>query len=102
MEKSQEAITKWLRKSGLRVNYDKTDLCLFYKKDTTPVSVSVGDTVIKSRSKINVLGVVFDCKLQWSNHRASIIMKANRALNAIKLICKYFTSTELLQLLTSN
>ena len=29
MKKSLEAITKWLKKSGLKVNDDKTELCLF-------------------------------------------------------------------------
>ncbi len=29
LEKSLEAITKWLRDSGLKVNQAKTDLCLF-------------------------------------------------------------------------
>jgi hypothetical protein len=49
MEKSLEAISKWLRKSGLKVNDDKTDLCLIYNRYTTPISV--GNTIIKSRSE---------------------------------------------------
>ena len=38
MEKTLEAMTKWLRKSGLVVNQAKTDLCLFYKKDQCPLT----------------------------------------------------------------
>ena len=102
MEKSLESLTKWLKKSGLKVNDAKTDLCLFYKNDTTPVVLTLGDSSIRSKNEINVLGVVFDSKLQWANHVATIIKKASRALNAIKLIKKYFTSSELLSLLTSN
>ena len=33
MEKSLEAITKWLRKSGLKVKDKKTELCLFHRKN---------------------------------------------------------------------
>jgi retron-type reverse transcriptase len=33
MKKSLKAITKWLKKSGLKVNQEKTELCLFYKND---------------------------------------------------------------------
>ena len=46
--------------------------------------------------------MLFDSKMQWSNQVAKTIKKASKALNAIKLIRKYFTSKELLQLLTSN
>jgi hypothetical protein len=33
MEKSVEPITKWLRKSGLKVNDGKTELCLLNRMD---------------------------------------------------------------------
>ena len=102
MKKSLESITKWLKKSGLKVNNEKTDLCLFYRHDTSAVSLNLGDITLKSKNEINVLGVLFDSKMQWSNQVAKTIKKASKALNAIKLIRKYFTSKELLQLLTSN
>ena len=53
-----------------------------------------------SSKTINVLGVLFDQKLQWSDHIASCIAKSNRALSAIRLIRKFFTTKELLQLVT--
>ena len=102
VEKSLETITKWLKKSGLKVNQDKTDLCLFYKHDTAPIKIKIGDSILQTKNEINVLGVLFDSKLKWSNHVSKVITKANKALNAIKLIRRYFNSTELLQLLTSN
>jgi hypothetical protein len=40
--------------------------------------------------------------MQWSSHVSKVIIKANKALNAIKLIRKFFNKKELLQLLTSN
>ena len=52
--------------------------------------------------KKNVLGIVFDSKLQWSNQVSTAIQKASIAVNDIKLIRKFFTSKELLLLLTSN
>ena len=48
---------------------------------------------------MNVLGVCFDSKLTWSMHVANSINKANKALHAIRLIKKYFTHFEILQLL---
>ena len=102
MEISLSLIMKWLTGSGLKVNEQKTDLCLFYKKDCTPVGLIVGDVIIRSNKRIMVLGVLFDCKLQWVQHVSQAFLKANSALNAIKIIKKYFTKEELLGLLTSN
>ena len=51
---------------------------------------------------MNVLGIIFDTKLQWAPQVANSINKANSALNAIRLIKKFFNPTELLQFLTSN
>jgi hypothetical protein len=68
MEKLLEAIIKWLRNSGLKVNDGKTEMCLFYKHDTTPIIIRVGDLSIRSNKEINVLVVTFDSKLWWSNH----------------------------------
>ena len=51
---------------------------------------------------MNVLGVVCDSKLKWAKHFATQINKSNRALHAIKMIRKYFTKENILQLLTPN
>ncbi len=102
MKKSLEAITKWLKKSGLKVNQEKTELCLFYKNDLAPVSISVSGIDITSKSTINVLGVLFDSRMLWSHHVDRIILKANKALNAIKILRKFFNTSELIMLVTSN
>ena len=97
-----ELLSRWLSKSWLKVNEAKTDLCLFYKQDSQKVSIILNGTTITSKSTINVLGVLFDSKMQWSQHVSASINKANSALHAIRMIRKFFTSTELLQLITSN
>ena len=102
MEDSIEAIRTWIKKSGLKINENKTEICLFNKKDTPSVYVKVGDDSIKSNDVINVLGVLFDSKLCWSPHIKNAISKSSKALNALRIIRKYFTSKELLQLVTSN
>ena len=92
----------WLIDSGMKVNEAKTDVCLFHRGDTTPISLNINGNIIKSNNKINVLGVIFDSKMQWSDHIAHAIKRATGALNAIRLIRKFFTKGELLQLITSN
>ena len=51
---------------------------------------------------MNVLGVTFDSKLNWSIQVANSISKANKALFALRLIKKFFTKNEMRTLLDSN
>ena len=81
-------IMKWLKDSGMLVNESKTDLCLFHRGDTTPITIKLNGKNIKSNKSINVLGIIFDAKMQWSDHIAHAIKRSNKALNAIKLIQK--------------
>jgi hypothetical protein len=51
---------------------------------------------------MNVLGITFDSKLQWSKQVANVVKKSTKALHAIWLIRPYFSFSELRSLLTSN
>ena len=102
MKTKLEAILLWLTKSGMVVNESKTGLCVFYKQDYRPLVVELNGKLIISQSTINVLGVIFDSKLQWALQILHCVSKSLNALNAIKLIKKFFNRTELLQLVTSN
>ena len=75
---------------------------LFYKNDVAPVTIVVQNTTVKTKSTITILGVLFDCKLQWGHHVSQVIHKPNKELNAIKLIRKFFKMSELISLATSN
>ena len=88
-------MTKWLRDSGLKVNEEKTEMCLFHRYDHHPITIVLNGKQIMSSNRMNVLGVTFDSKLQWGDHISSTVKKANTALHAIRLIKQYFTPTEL-------
>ena len=66
MQKKIEAMTKWLRDSGLTVNEAKTECCLFYKNDHQLINLTINNVEIRSKPTINVLRVLFDSKLNWS------------------------------------
>jgi hypothetical protein len=78
IEKILRAITKWLRDSGLVDNQNKTELCLFYKRDVSSITITLGDAQIKSKQELNVLVVIFDSRLQWSNHVNSVLIKPTK------------------------
>ena len=88
--------------SGLVVNDEKTDVCLFYKNDCQAIELRVNNKLIKSKSTINVLGVTFDSKLQWGTQFAQAITKSKQALHAIRLVSRYMRKSEVKLLLTSN
>ena len=93
---------RWLKKSGLKVNEKKTELCVFHRIENTEGSILVDDNLVRSKNEINVLGITFDSKLQWIPQVSRAINGANKSLQAVKLISKYFNKIEITQLLTSN
>ena len=75
MQRSLEAITKWLRESGLMVNEAKTEMCLFHRSSVKIINITVNNFIVRSTPQINVLGVTFDSKLQWTEQVANSIKK---------------------------
>jgi hypothetical protein len=86
-----------LKDSGLKVNENKTELCIFHQKEATE-----GQLQIASKEDTNILGMTFDSKLKWGPQVSQAIEVANKALQAIKMIRRFFTTLEIIQLLTSN
>jgi hypothetical protein len=77
-------------------------ISLVFEIDVGSVSVMVGNDRIITSKQMNVLGVIFDSKLQWNAQVSSCLKKANKSLCALKLIRRYFNTKELLQILTNN
>ena len=77
-EKKLRLISKWLKDSGLKINENKTELCLFHRNDHAPITISINGIIVKSKSSINVLGVQFDSKLSWND-------QVNKAINKAKI-----------------
>ena len=101
LEKELEMIVKWLKDSGLRVNTGKTEICLFHRNDQPQLTLNLMSEQIQTKKSMNVLGVIFDCKLDWHEQVANAIKKSNKSLFAIKMISKFFTSKEIKILLDS-
>ena len=102
LEKRLEMITKWLKGSGLVVNEFKTEICLFHYNDQPLISIMLEGARIMSKKSMNVLGVVFDSKLNCSTHVAQTIVKANKALIALRLIKRFFSISEMRTLFDAN
>ena len=51
---------------------------------------------------MNVLGVVFNSKLNWQIHISNAISKAKKSFYALRLVKKYFNETQMRTLIDSN
>ena len=58
MKKDLEIMTKWLKDSGMKVHEAKAEMCVFHRKETSPVSLTLNQTIITSAPSINVLGIL--------------------------------------------
>ena len=102
MKKTLEAITKWLKKSGLKGNDGKTEICLFHCHKQSRIAITINNEILHSKPNMNVTGEIFDSKLNWADHVLNAISKTNKALHCIRQIKHYFTPKEVEDLFTSN
>ena len=65
IETSLTNILAWMKASGLKVNETKTEICLFSRSDVASLNIVIKGVNVTISREINVLGVVFDAKLQW-------------------------------------
>ena len=95
------SVTNWLSGSGLKINDQKTEICIFHRREQISLNISINNTEIQTSNKINILGMIFDSNLSWDHQYNHAIKEANHNLYAIKITAKYFTSEEKKTLLTS-
>jgi hypothetical protein len=100
-QESVDRVVDWLTKSGMKVNLGKTEVVIFHKIDTASEELVVVGNLVKSKKSMKILGVEFDSRLSWEAHIQGSISGANRALQGIRIIKRFFTKTECVQLLTS-
>ena len=66
METSLDTIINWMRASGLKVNEEKTELCLFYRTMPPSLTLQIGNQMVSTTPFMNVLGVLFDATMKWT------------------------------------
>ena len=100
-EMESAKIIKWIKESGLVVNENKTEVCLFHRFDARIKTIDIGTKKVEVSGQMKILGIIFDSKLTWYNQACKSIASANKAKQALRLIARYFTSAELLKLSTA-
>ena len=70
-------------------NPDKCPFTLLGVKDELQSNLASNNVTINKSSKGKVLGIIFDCKLDFSMHLTIITKKANLNPNALTRVQKY-------------
>jgi hypothetical protein len=68
MEMNFEMITKLLKDSDLKGHKTKTEIFLFHCNHSQKITIISQNIIIISKKSMNMLGVVFDSKFNWSEH----------------------------------
>ena len=95
------AAEKWMSGSGLKVNLEKTEMVIFHRMDTSSGVLKIGNIQITSSGEMNVLGIVFDNRLQWDRQVDKAIRETRKTAQALKTVKRYFSTEELLKLCTA-
>ena len=81
---------KWFTDNWMQANPDKFQFMIISSDDNSTRSLTLNEhTVIVSEKHVKVLGVVIDCRLNFSLHISSVCKKAARQLNALARISNY-------------
>ena len=79
-------IVNWFKDSWLKVNESQTEMCLFHHSYLRIIHLTINNINITSTPQINVLGVIFNYKLQWTEIVSKTVKKADKAHENIKFI----------------
>ena len=89
---------KWFLNSGLCVNKNKTQICVFNWNDSKFNETIFNNEKICVLKSFRILGLIFDSKLNWYNQTMHAIEKINKAKQALKIILGFFFNKKMIKL----
>ena len=92
LEKEMNILLEWFNFNEMKSNTDKCHLIIVNNQDK---SIKIGKDVITSETRVKLLGVTIDNKLNFNEHVDNICKKANNKLHALARIAKYLSPEKL-------
>jgi hypothetical protein len=99
LRETLEDHTRWLRGLGMVVNSAKTEVMYFQDEK---LSFDYEGFQLESVTTMNVLGVMFDNKLSWTEHLKKAKSACQRFKPALRHLKSRLNSKELLKVITSH
>jgi len=93
--------SNFLRKIGMIVNAEKTELVIF-QKELVEENFEFDGKLIKSKSAMKALGITFQHNLKWDIHVQNVVSKISPKLTVLKSSRKNMTTDQFLTVATSQ
>jgi hypothetical protein len=90
---------RWLEMNGMVCNIEKTESMIL--GHAGEVEFDIAEKKIVTSSKMKVLGITFDDKLQWKEHIDNTVKRTNRLMHGLKHVRKYLDAKQMSQVTTA-
>ena len=91
LEKGIQSAIDWFSENFLKANADKYHLIASSK---IPVDIQILDGKVTSESRVKLLGIYVDNRLNFDYHVSQLCKKASKKLNALTRIFKYVETSK--------
>ena len=86
IEKGIQSMFDWFSENFLKTSADK---CPLIAGSTVPIDIQIFNIKVTSESRIKLLGIHLDNRLNFDYHLSQLYKKASKELNALARIFKY-------------
>ena len=86
LEKGIQSMFDWFSENFLKANADK---CHLIASSKVPVDIQISDIKVTSESRVKLLGIHIDSRLNFDYHVSQLCKKASKKLHALARIFKY-------------
>jgi hypothetical protein len=102
LEQATQTVFKWADKNAIAFDNSKSEMLHFHhmSQDTTPDAINItlpNGTIMKPGTQggrkdiIHWIGILFDCKLQFTHHINAKLISTSRSFNALCSLVKHET-----------
>jgi hypothetical protein len=94
-------LSRWFELSGMVVNMEKTELCIFSRGQVATKSVLVENHPVLVKNEMKVLGITFDSQLKWDKHILKTLNSCSKLLFALRIVKQSLDVEQVLNVATS-
>ena len=91
LEKGIQSMFDWFLENVLKANADK---CHLIASSKVPVDIQISDIKVTSESRVKLLGIHIDNRLNFDYHVSQLCKKASKKLHALARIFKYVETSK--------
>ena len=91
LEKGVESMFDWFSENFLKANADK---CHLIASSKVPVNIQISDIKVTSESKVKLLGIYIDNRMNFDYHASQLCKKASTKLHVLTNSFEYVQTSK--------